>query len=102
MRIVFRVDASLTIGTGHVMRCLTLADSLKEEGGQCHFVMRNQSGHLGDTVEEKGHHIHLLPNIDAEASSSYDSRNTAAPHAGGLVVGWDREMKETKTALKKL
>ena len=46
MNIAFRTDASLQIGTGHVMRCLTLADALQEAGAQCHFICREHPENL--------------------------------------------------------
>jgi len=60
MRIVFRADASLQIGTGHIMRCLTLADALREQGAECHFICREHLGNLIEHIRGKGHKVHAL------------------------------------------
>ena len=51
MRVIFRVDASLQMGTGHVMRCLTLAQVLKENGADVEFICRKHKGNLIDKNE---------------------------------------------------
>lgn len=61
MKVVLRADASLQIGTGHVMRCLTLAEALAERGADCHFICREHSGNLIEFIRSKGHAVHILP-----------------------------------------
>lgn len=61
MRVLFRVDASLEMGSGHVMRCLTLARALAAEGHQCRFISRAHPGHLHEHIREQGFELHSLP-----------------------------------------
>lgn len=59
--IAFRADASLAIGTGHVMRCLALADALTQQGAQCHFICRVEDSEPEHVIRRRGHHFHRLP-----------------------------------------
>lgn len=61
MNVVFRCDASIQIGTGHVMRCLTLADELLQQGAKCHFICREHEGNLIDFITQKGYATYSLP-----------------------------------------
>lgn len=61
MNIVFRVDASIAIGTGHVMRCRTLAAALKKHGANIQFITRAHPGHLEDMLAHDGFTVTLLP-----------------------------------------
>ena len=38
-----RVESNEKIGTGHLMRCLTIANSLRKMGNQVHFISKNMS-----------------------------------------------------------
>jgi UDP-2,4-diacetamido-2,4,6-trideoxy-beta-L-altropyranose hydrolase len=39
MNLLFRTDASVTMGTGHVMRCIALAQAVQDAGGSAVFAM---------------------------------------------------------------
>ena len=95
VQIAFRVDASLEIGTGHIMRCLTLADVLRERGASCSFVCRPHQGHLLAQVAQRGHRALALPEL-REGIEPY--RNGTA-HANWLGADWATDAQYTQQAL---
>ncbi|RKX24442.1 MAG: UDP-2,4-diacetamido-2,4,6-trideoxy-beta-L-altropyranose hydrolase [Candidatus Zixiibacteriota bacterium] len=73
MKMVIRVDSSLQIGSGHVMRCLTLADHLKETGCDISFVCRDHPGNVSALVEDKGYEVHRLPAVEDDSRKATQS-----------------------------
>lgn len=67
LTVVFRADASLQIGTGHIMRCLSLADALKARGARCHFITREHPGNLIHYLRRRGYDTHVLPHIGGDS-----------------------------------
>jgi UDP-2,4-diacetamido-2,4,6-trideoxy-beta-L-altropyranose hydrolase len=58
--VLIRTDASNLIGTGHVIRCLTIADHLKNLGANVEFICREHVGNLIPLITEKGFQVHKL------------------------------------------
>ena len=95
MHLAFRADASLQIGSGHVMRCLTLADALRERGASSTFVCRPHPGHLLALIEQRGHQALALPELQEGAQPNL--KGTA--HAHWLGTGWATDAQDTQQAL---
>ena len=95
MNIVFRVDASVEMGSGHVMRCLTLADELKARGHECRFISRQQLGDLIELIGEKGYRVCALQECD-------DTDHDDLPHSHWLKGGQQRDFSDSEALLKSL
>ncbi|MEK4825818.1 UDP-2,4-diacetamido-2,4,6-trideoxy-beta-L-altropyranose hydrolase [Niallia sp. FSL W8-0951] len=57
--VVIRADASYLIGSGHVMRCLTLAHMLREEGIKVSFICNKAEGDLSELIIQQGFNVYL-------------------------------------------
>lgn len=93
--VVFRTDASLQIGSGHVVRCLTLATALAARGARCRFVCRAHQGHLREAIGRQGHHAVMLP-LPPEPSAPQPS---GPAHADWLGVEAADDAHQTLSAL---
>ena len=96
MNIIFRADASLQIGTGHIMRCLTLADALKAAGAICKFICREHPGNLISQIRLRGFDVFVLPAggevIGTDALADAEQSNYAA----WLAVNWATDAEQSK------
>jgi len=94
--VAFRVDASLQMGSGHVMRCLTLADALRKRGARVYFVSRLHEGCLVSMVERRGYQVRELPAPDRRWSSTAAEQSD---HINWLGVTWQEDAAQTQDAL---
>ncbi len=97
MKVLIRADASLENGTGHVVRCLSLAQALRERGATVHFASRELPGNLNALVAARGFPVHRLP-----APTGPFSPRADIPHARWLTVSEEQDLNDTRTVLQGL
>ena len=102
MRIVFRADASIKIGTGHVMRCMTLAKALVEKSAEVQFICRDHVGNLIEKIRQQGFTVHTL------ITSSSDSEQTELKevpklfHSEWLEATQQQDAKDCQSILEEI
>jgi UDP-2,4-diacetamido-2,4,6-trideoxy-beta-L-altropyranose hydrolase len=73
-RLVFRADSSAVIGTGHVMRCLALAQAWSDGGGKASFLTTGNLGSLETHLRSEGCEV---VSVDVRPGSAEEARRTA-------------------------
>lgn len=93
MRAVIRVDSSIQIGSGHLMRCLYLAEKLKKmEKANVYFVCRELDGHLSQLIMKAGYPLFLM--------KLGECNHKKEGYAGWLTVSQEIDAEETIQRLK--
>jgi len=93
MLIIFRVDASQIIGSGHVMRCLTLAEELRNSSISVEFILRDHPGNMNEFIGSKGFKTHVL-------KQPYKPDLNLVGYESWLGVKHDIDIQETIQVIK--
>jgi UDP-2,4-diacetamido-2,4,6-trideoxy-beta-L-altropyranose hydrolase len=92
-RVVMRVDASVEMGMGHLVRCMSLANALKDDGTGVFFLLRSHAAALAGLIEASGHTVRLLPD------PPHRSADPTAGHTHWLPTTWQRDAEQTLEAI---
>jgi UDP-2,4-diacetamido-2,4,6-trideoxy-beta-L-altropyranose hydrolase len=84
MKAVIRADASTSIGNGHVMRCLALAQALTGSGVETLFICRPLPGDLIAYVQSQGLQVLVLPTLP----------QTVSPEPESLLPHWQLDAEQ--------
>ena len=97
MNIIFRTDASVKIGTGHVMRCLNLAEELRKRGINVEFICKEHSGNLIKFIRQnKKFTVHSLSFIQGFD----EALESQSPNVTMLESAIQSDAESTKEILK--
>ena len=91
--IAIRLDSGTPIGSGHLVRCHTLATALRRRGANVRFVCRQRPGDMSDRLAADGFVVHRLPLSSDDALS----RDTVGAQWLGETI--ERDATDTIAAL---
>lgn len=100
MKIAFRVDASDKMGSGHFMRCLTLANVLKHGGHNCKFLFQSLPEIFIDRLKELGHQFICLRDLMNNTKNDCINSEPKLSHSQWLESSQLADAAAVRKALK--
>jgi len=84
--LLIRADANARMGTGHLMRCLALAQAWKARGGQVAFITACESSGLLDRLSHEGFETIQLDSLYPNPADWEATSQVLGEHANAWVV----------------
>lgn len=82
--LAIRADANIRIGTGHVMRCLALAQAWQDAGGNVVFLCSDLPPRVGDRLQRENVSTRVLAAVPGSLADAHETAAIAAE----LNVEW--------------
>jgi UDP-2,4-diacetamido-2,4,6-trideoxy-beta-L-altropyranose hydrolase len=70
-QLIIRADANSVIGTGHIMRCIALAQSWRDHGGKVKFITYCSNSFLINRIVDEGFSLYQLEKSYPDSSEEY-------------------------------
>ncbi len=87
--LILRADASIAMGTGHLMRCLALAQAWQDQGGECIFAMAESTASAEERIRREKFEVVTLAESPGSPQDAAQIGRTRAGTSGRLgSVGW--------------
>jgi UDP-2,4-diacetamido-2,4,6-trideoxy-beta-L-altropyranose hydrolase len=84
--LIIRTDADARMGTGHLMRCLALAQAWQNQGGEAIFITACTSDSLRRRLSDEDFQVIALDYVYLEQAEWASTSNVLASHPGAWVV----------------